>query len=321
MRGRIFMSRRAVTGMVVAGAFLVVFLLRSMPGLMQGDESKQAKDQRRSDEQVTGPYEVIKHWPKPLPTLFPEEKGWTWGSTQAVFDQNPNRISISMRGEFPIITTGGEAAAPVNIDWPEAGETARPIFLTLPTPGLPVRATSIGPTTSPGEPHVKFVARENVDYRRKHLIFAVDSQGNLVDDWSRWDRTFKRVHRTLISPYDQEKRIWVDDDGRCAIFLSATTGSGFCRPSARPMSAVLMKRFNRQTDIAWLSDGSFFVTDGYENTRVVKLDKNGNYLTAWGKPSWDWKTRKDVPGLPIDENGKFLTCGIWASMRQRTTCS
>ena len=27
--------------------------------------------------------------------------------------------------------------------------------------------------------------------------------------------------------------------------------------------------------MAWLPDGTFFVADGYANTRVVKFDKNG----------------------------------------------
>jgi len=30
-----------------------------------------------SDELVDGPYRVDPNWPKPLATLFPEEKGWT----------------------------------------------------------------------------------------------------------------------------------------------------------------------------------------------------------------------------------------------------
>jgi len=143
------------------------------------------------------------------------------------------------------------------------------------------------------------VARENIDYRWKHLIFVLDGQGNLVEDWSRWDKTFKRVHKILISPYDPEKRVWVDDDGRCAIFVFSNDGKQLLQTIGIPNDCGADdKRFNRQTDIAWLPDGTFFVTDGYENTRVVKFDKNGKYLTAWGKPSWDWVTRKDVPGVP-----------------------
>ena len=33
------------------------------------------------------------------------------------------------------------------------------------------------------------------------------------------------------------------------------------------------KHFYRPTFMAWLPDGTFFVADGYQNTRVVKFDK------------------------------------------------
>src|SRR5262249_55912217 len=35
-------------------------------------------------------------------------------------------------------------------------------------------------------------------------------------------------------------------------------------------------------DIAFLPDGSFYIADGYQNRRVVKFDKNGKFLFAWG---------------------------------------
>ena len=37
-------------------------------------------------------------------------------------------------------------------------------------------------------------------------------------------------------------------------------------------------RFRRPTDIAWLPDGTFFVSDGYGNKRVVKFDRNGKFI-------------------------------------------
>src|SRR2546425_12579461 len=37
-----------------------------------------------------------------------------------------------------------------------------------------------------------------------------------------------------------------------------------------------------RSDIAWLPDGTFFVSDGYGNTRVAKFDKNGKFLLTWG---------------------------------------
>jgi DNA-binding beta-propeller fold protein YncE len=41
--------------------------------------------------------------------------------------------------------------------------------------------------------------------------------------------------------------------------------------------------FNRPTDIAWDPDGNGYISDGYGNSRVAKVDKDGRWITAWGK--------------------------------------
>src|ERR1700676_1706754 len=39
---------------------------------------------------------------------------------------------------------------------------------------------------------------------------------------------------------------------------------------------------------------------------TVKFEKDGKKITSWGKPSWDWKTRKDVPGVPNPPPPNYL---------------
>jgi peptidylamidoglycolate lyase len=40
--------------------------------------------------------------------------------------------------------------------------------------------------------------------------------------------------------------------------------------------------FNRPTAVAVSPDGSFYVSDGYRNTRVMKFSANGKFLFQWG---------------------------------------
>jgi sugar lactone lactonase YvrE len=47
------------------------------------------------------------------------------------------------------------------------------------------------------------------------------------------------------------------------------------------------KLFDRPTDIDWLPDGTFFITDGYGGTRVAKFDKDGKFLMDWGSKPKD----------------------------------
>ena len=41
-------------------------------------------------------------------------------------------------------------------------------------------------------------------------------------------------------------------------------------------------RFRQVTDVAWDTAGNTFISDGYINSRVAKVDKNGNWLKSWG---------------------------------------
>src|SRR6204780_3118146 len=43
-------------------------------------------------------------------------------------------------------------------------------------------------------------------------------------------------------------------------------------------------RFRQVTDVAWDKDGNTFISDGYINSRVAKIDKDGNWIKSWGEP-------------------------------------
>jgi hypothetical protein len=41
--------------------------------------------------------------------------------------------------------------------------------------------------------------------------------------------------------------------------------------------------FRQVTDVAWDAADNTFISDGYINSRVAKVDKDGNWLTSWGE--------------------------------------
>jgi len=59
------------------------------------------------------------------------------------------------------------------------------------------------------------------------------------------------------------------------------------------------------TALAFQPDGSFYVADGYANTRVVKIDKDGKFIRAWGEAGEQGKETRpnyfnNVHGVAVD---------------------
>jgi sugar lactone lactonase YvrE len=61
--------------------------------------------------------------------------------------------------------------------------------------------------------------------------------------------------------------------------------------------------FNRETDVAWDKDGNIFVSDGYNNKRVVKFDKNGKFLKDFGSRGKGPGQFEDVHSIQVDRAG------------------
>jgi sugar lactone lactonase YvrE len=41
--------------------------------------------------------------------------------------------------------------------------------------------------------------------------------------------------------------------------------------------------FRQPTDVAWDSEGSIYISDGYINSRIAKYDRNGDWVKSWGE--------------------------------------
>ena len=43
-------------------------------------------------------------------------------------------------------------------------------------------------------------------------------------------------------------------------------------------------QFRQPTDVTWDPQGNIYISDGYINSRIAKLDKNGDWVKSWGEP-------------------------------------
>ncbi len=219
--------------------------------------------QEKGGEEETGPYDVVANWPQPF-----ARQGYVQGSQSGVFAETPNKIFLLNRGELRLPE---KLPANFNGSWGSLGQQA-----TTPTPEL------------------------------RNCIVVVDSNGKLIESWTQHDHLFaggRGPHKIKISPYDPERHVWVIDDLRQQIFKFTNDGKSLVMTLGEAGVAGNDDRhFGRPTDIAWLPDGTFFISDGYTNTRVVKFDKNGKFLMTWGTKGKE-KGQFNLPhSIDIDRN-------------------
>jgi len=52
------------------------------------------------------------------------------------------------------------------------------------------------------------------------------------------------------------------------------------KPPLQPIDG----EFRQVTDMAWDAAGNTYISDGYINSRIAKIDKDGNWIKSWGEP-------------------------------------
>ena len=98
---------------------------------------------------------------------------------------------------------------------------------------------------------------------------------------------------------DRHDNIWVTDkgsdmvikftpEGRVAMVFgrkqeASDEGTGPLKHPNPPLPAE-PGRFRQVTDVAFDSADNAYISDGYINSRVAKVDKDGNWLKSWGEP-------------------------------------
>jgi NHL repeat len=98
---------------------------------------------------------------------------------------------------------------------------------------------------------------------------------------------------------DAEDNIWVTDkgsdmvikfnpEGRVVMVFgrkqeASDEGTEPLRHPKPPLPPEI-GRFRQVTDVTWDPQGNAYISDGYINSRVVKVDKHGKWLMSWGEP-------------------------------------
>lgn len=131
-------------------------------------------------------------------------------------------------------------------------------------------------------------------------ILELDPQtGSLLNSWG--DSLFIMPHGLTV---DHHNNIWVTDVGLHQVFKFSHEGQLLLTLGEAEVPGKDSLHFNLPTDVAIAQDGTFYVSDGYGNSRVVKFSPTGQYLLEWGTKG-SGKGAFNIPhAITLDSEGK-----------------
>lgn len=143
-------------------------------------------------------------------------------------------------------------------------------------------------------------------HRAEIPIVEMDGTGKVLKMWG--EKLFAWPHGIRI---DRFGNLWITD-GQARngigqqVFKYSPDGRLLMTLGTKGVRGEGPDTFGGPCDVAVAANGDIFVADGHQNSRVVKFDKDGKFIKAWGK-------RGEAPGefnLPhtivIDSRGRVL---------------
>ena len=139
-----------------------------------------------------------------------------------------------------------------------------------------------------------------VFHRADRPVLCIDGDtGEVVSSFG--DDLFENEHGLQV---DADGNVWVTDADTHVVEQYSPEGELIKTVGIKGDPGEDEERFNKPTDLDFGPDGSIYVTDGYGNNRVVKLDSDGKFVTAWGTKG-EGSGEFDTPhGIAVDGEGR-----------------
>ncbi len=163
--------------------------------------------------------------------------------------------------------------------------------------------------------------------RGNQPILVFDPDGNVIDNWGNdnppdkvrivhdaygnasqfWETWFIRPHAITI---DYEDNIWVVDDNAHQIHKMSKSGEYLMTiGSGTPAPAQSGDMFHRPTDVAVSKKtNEIFISDGYDNSRVHRLDSEGKLIKSWGTIGTDPGEFNVPHNLALIDDEEVIVC-------------
>ena len=180
-------------------------------------------------------------------------------------------ISAALTVAFIAIAAVGRADDKTKQDVGTSRGATYHVVLDFPqlSPGLILGAASAVATDSNG--HIL------VFHRGEHPILILDRGGKVLRSFG--DGLFTSAHGLRV---DSDDNIWVTDNANHTVTKFSRDGVVLMTLGVKNVPGEDATHFNKPADIAFAANGDFYIADGYGNSRVVKFNKAGEFLVAWG---------------------------------------
>src|SRR5437588_3314119 len=147
-------------------------------------------------------------------------------------------------------------------------------------------------------------------------LFEFDQNLKFVKLWGPDNYAASFAHAVRVDKYDN---VWMIDEGSNMIVKFDPNGVVKMTLGRKPEAIDYLEKFvergekdaerfpsggvgtfNRETDVAWDAQDNIFVADGYNNSRVVKLGKDGAWIKSVGTRGPGANQFNTVHGIAVD---------------------
>ena len=146
--------------------------------------------------------------------------------------------------------------------------------------------------------------------RGHHPVLEFKPDGTFTRSWGEGSTMFEGAHQVR---FDRQGNLWYVDAADNIIYRFDSEGRTVGTLGTNPepwtylthvIAGAVPGRASlyQETDIGWGTDGSMFVADGYGNSRVAKLDKDGNFVKSWGERGGQPGNFNTPHSLVVDNN-------------------
>jgi len=246
----------------------------------------------------------------------------------AFYASQPNSIQAQGRGGDPAAAAAAAAARQKQMDIEKA--TPQLAFtediLPLVTPNHTIGETEGVSLNSKG--HLFVYSRTGMGGSARGgtaaELFEFDQTYKFVKQWLPDSYGLSFAHAVRVDKYDN---IWVVDEGSSMVikmdptgFVKMTLGRkpeaidwlerfverGEKQPESERYPAGSMGTFNRPTDVAWDAQDNMFISDGYGNSRFVKITKDGTWVKSIGSHGGGPDQFSTPHGIDVDGDKVYV---------------